>query len=124
VFDSLGKHKPRADMLKMAEQLIESRSQPFDPSGFKNHYAEALRDLVKRKVESGGSVPVEDDAAPGAKVIDFMEALKRSLSGSGASAPSKSPKPANARTKASPAKAKAPMKRPASKAAARKKKSG
>jgi DNA end-binding protein Ku len=81
VFSSLGKQKPRADMLTMAEQLIESRSQPFDPGGFKNHYAEALRDLVKRKVESGGSVAVEDEAAPGAKVIDFMEALKRSLGG-------------------------------------------
>ena len=73
------RQKPRADMLDMAKQLIESRSQAFDPSEFKNHYAEALRDLVKRKVASGGSSPVEDEAAPGAKVIDFMEALKRSL---------------------------------------------
>jgi DNA end-binding protein Ku len=121
VFATLGDQKPRADMLKMAEQLIESRSQSFDPSSFKNHYAEALRDLVKRKVESGGAVPVEDEAAPGAKVIDFMEALKRSLSGGGAAAPSK---PAAARTKAAPTKAKAPTKRPAAKASARKKKTG
>jgi DNA end-binding protein Ku len=96
--------------------LIESRSQSFDPSSFKNHYAEALRDLVRRKVESGGAVPVEDEAAPGAKVIDFMEALKRSLSGAGSGAPLKSSKPAEARTKAAPAKAKAPAKRPAPKA--------
>ena len=87
VFSSLGKAKPRADMLEMAKQLIESRSQSFDPSEFKNHYAEALRDLVKRKVASGGSTPVEDEAAPGAKVIDFMEALKRSLSGGEARKP-------------------------------------
>jgi DNA end-binding protein Ku len=124
VFASLGKHKPRADMLNMAEQLIESRSQSFDLSGFKNHYAEALRDLVKRKVESGGSVPVEDEDAPGAKVIDFMDALKRSLSGSDASAPSKLSKSANARAQSPPAKVKAPTKRPNSKAAARKKKPG
>lgn len=80
VFASLSRQKPRADMLDMAAQLIESRSQPFDPASFKNHYAEALRDLVKRKMASGGAVPVESEAAPGAKVIDFMEALKRSLS--------------------------------------------
>jgi len=123
VFESLGKRKPRADMLSMAEQLIESRTQPFDPASFKNHYADALRDLVKRKVESGGAVPVEDEAAPGAKVIDFMEALKRSLSGAGSDAPSKSSKPAGTRTKSAPAKAKGPPKRPAAKAApARKKK--
>jgi DNA end-binding protein Ku len=94
VFSSLSRQKPRADMLDMATQLIESRSQPFDPSGFKNHYAEALRDLVKRKVASGGSVPVESEAAPGAKVIDFMEALKRSLSPGG-----DAPKPAAERPK-------------------------
>ena len=122
VFSSLGKQKPRADMLNMAEQLIESRSQSFDPSSFKNHYAEALRDLVKRKVESGGSVPVEDEAAPGAKVIDFMDALKRSLSGGGSNAPSKTPKPAEARTKAAAGKTKAPKRRTAKAPAARRKK--
>ena len=77
VFAGLGKAKPRADMLDMAKQLIESRSHEFDPSGFKDHYADALRDLVKRKVESGGKIPVEDESEPKGKVIDFMEALKR-----------------------------------------------
>lgn len=81
VFSGLGREKSRADMLKMAEELIRTRSGDFDPTEFRNHYAEALRDLVKQKVESGGAVPVEDDSAPGAKVIDFMEALKRSLKG-------------------------------------------
>lgn len=79
VFSGLAKTKPRADMLEMAKQLIESRSQDFDPSAYKNHYAEALRELVRRKVETGGKISVEEEAAPGAKVIDFMEALKRSL---------------------------------------------
>lgn len=81
VFSGFGREKSRADMLKMAEELIRTRSGDFDPTEFRNHYAEALRDLVKQKVESGGAVPVEDDSAPGAKVIDFMEALKRSLKG-------------------------------------------
>jgi DNA end-binding protein Ku len=83
VFSSLSRQRPRADLLDMATRLIESRSQPFDPASFKNHCAEALRDLVKRKMASGGPVPVESEAAPGAKVIDFMEALKRSLSSGG-----------------------------------------
>jgi len=69
IFSAMGKQKPRADMLAMAKQLVESRSQPFDPSSFKNHYAEALRDLVKRKAASGGSVPVESESAPGAKAV-------------------------------------------------------
>jgi len=119
VFSELGKAKPRADMLEMAKQLIESRSHDFDPSGFKDHYADALRDLVKRKVESGGKIPVEDESEPKGKVIDFMEALKRSLGGSGeAAAPAVTPakaaktpaeKPAKAPSKAKPA-AKKPAK--------------
>ena len=88
IFRDLGKTKSRADMLKMAEELIKSRAAPFDPGQYKNHYAEALRDLVKQKLASGGSIPVEDDKEPGGgKVIDFMEALKRSLKGGDAPAP-------------------------------------
>ena len=89
VFSDLGKTTSRADMLKMAEELIKSRAGSFDPGQFKNHYAEALRDLVKQKLASGGSIPVEDEKEPGGgKVIDFMEALKRSLKG-GDKAPDK-----------------------------------
>jgi len=113
VFAGLGKVKPRADMLDMAKQLIESRSHDFDPAGFKDHYTDALRDLVKRKVESGGKIPVEDEGEPKGKVIDFMEALKRSLGsgGEGAAAPAE-PAP-KAPAKASKAPAKKPAKAPA-----------
>jgi DNA end-binding protein Ku len=113
VFSSLGKAKPRADMLDMAKQLIDSRSHDFDPSGFKNHYAEALRDLVKRKVESGGKIAVDEEPEPKGKVIDFMEALKRSL---GNDAP---PEKKTARPVAK--KAKPPAKKPAKKPAPKRK---
>ena len=119
IFSTLGAGKPRPDMLEMAKQLIESRSQPFDPAQFHNHYAEALRDLVKRKVASGGSVAVEEEADSSAKVIDFMEALKRSLSGGEAKAaePEAAPKkPATRKAKAA-APAKAPARKTAKTAA-------
>ena len=103
-------------MLQMAEELIRSRSGDFNPAEFKNHYAEALRDLVKRKLESGGAVPVESETAPGAKVIDFMEALKRSLKGedtkvdkSANAAPAAKAAPAGKKTTRAPAR-KAPAK--------------
>ena len=117
VFAGLGKQKPRADMLEMAKQLIESRSHAFDPSEFKNHYVDALRDLVKRKIASGGTVPVESEEAPGAKVIDFMEALKRSLGG-GDTSPAKPSEAAPAKRKA-PAKKRARAAKPAKPAAKR-----
>ena len=124
VFAGLGKVKPRADMLDMAKQLIESRSHDFDPAGFKDHYTDALRDLVKRKVESGGKIPVEDESEPKGKVIDFMEALKRSLGGGEAAAPTEAPPKAPAKGSKAPAKkpAKPPAKaKPAAKKAPAKK---
>lgn len=80
VFDDIGTSKLRPELIEMAKQLIEERSQKFDPSEFKNHYAEALRALVKEKVEGGLSTEVAGgkDEPSGGQVIDFMEALRRS----------------------------------------------
>ncbi len=89
IFSSVGHEKPRADLVQMAEDLIERRSEPFDAAKFRNHYAEALRDLVKAKLGRGETVPVEEQAEPGAKVLDFMEALKRSVAASGGAEPPK-----------------------------------
>ena len=120
VFSSLGKAKPRKDMLDMAEQLIESRSAAFDPGQYKDHYADALRDLVKAKIAAGGTVPVDNDDEKSAKVIDFMEALKQSVKGgTKANAPAEKkkasptakPTPKSAAKKPSASRAKAPARR-------------
>jgi len=81
VFASIGDAPPRADMVAMAEELIERKSESFDPSKFKNHYAEALRDLVRQKMSTGETVTVENAEADTPKVVDFMEALRKSLGG-------------------------------------------
>ena len=47
IFSDISRGKPRADMISMAQNLIEQRTEPFEPQKFKNHYAEALRDLVQ-----------------------------------------------------------------------------
>lgn len=113
IFSSIGREKPREDMVQMAEDLIERRSEPFDAAKFRNHYAEALRDLVKAKLGRGETVPVEEQAEPGAKVLDFMEALKRSVAASGggeAPPPKKGRAPAR---KTAPAKSSKASKAPA-----------
>lgn len=81
VFADIAKGKLRGDLIDMAKDLIARKAEPFDPGRFENHYAEALRDLVRRKVETGSSVAVDEDEGekPGT-VVDFMEALRRSLS--------------------------------------------
>jgi DNA end-binding protein Ku len=93
IFSAIGRDKPREDMVQMAEDLIERRSGPFDAAQYRNHYAEALRDLVKAKLGRGETVPIEEHAERGAKVLDFMEALKRSVATSGGDdAPPEPPK--------------------------------
>jgi len=92
IFSAIGREKPRKDMVQMAEDLIERRSEPFDPARFRNHYAEALRDLVKAKLGRRETVAVEEQVEPGAKVLDFMEALKRSVAASGGAAAPEPPK--------------------------------
>lgn len=80
IFSGIGTGKLRPELIEMAKQLINERTGKFDPSEFKNHYAEALRALVKEKAAGGLSTEVKGggDEPSGSTVIDFMEALRRS----------------------------------------------
>ncbi len=95
IFEDIGKGKLRPELVSMAKQLVAERTKPFDPDAFQNHYAEALRDLVKAKLKGGEAVEIagDEDIAPSGKVIDFMEALRRSTS------KTSDTKPAKTRTK-------------------------
>jgi DNA end-binding protein Ku len=83
IFENIGGSRLRQDLIHMAKDLIRQRASPFDPVAYKNHYAEALRDLVKSKLKGGKSVEVGEDELEQerGKVIDFTEALKRSVKG-------------------------------------------
>jgi len=100
VFSKIGKSKLRGDLVDMARELIAKRSTHFEPAKFKNHYAHALRELVQAKLKNG-KVTVDEEKHEKAPVIDFMEALRNSVSKGGK-------KPAAAKPKAA---AKAPTKR-------------
>jgi len=62
---------------KMAIQLIENLAMEFNIEEFKDEYREKLLAMLKAKGE-GQTVEAPKAAAPG-KVIDLMEALKRSV---------------------------------------------
>ncbi|MBA2124721.1 Ku protein [Hyphomicrobium methylovorum] len=106
IFSGIGTEKLRPELINMAKQLIDERTTKFDPSQFKNHYAEALRKLVKEKVEGGESTEVEggDDRPAGGKVVDFMEALRRSTEKSSGGKSSRKTKTAASQQKREPAK--------------------
>ncbi|HTG39392.1 Ku protein [Sphingomonas sp.] len=75
---------PDADLLDLAETLIEKKAGKFDPSVFHDRYVDALKGLIERKTKAKGGKIVEDtdDDSParrGSNVVDLMAALKKSL---------------------------------------------
>ena len=67
-----------AAQLNLAKQLIDAYTEPFEVSKFKDHYEEALRELVEAKMNNlPAPEPEVEKKAP--KVIDLMEALRRSV---------------------------------------------
>jgi len=81
IFD---RHLPKADpkMLQIAEKIIDQQRAKFDPTGFKDRYEDALRELIARK-RKGQPVTAEAPEESNEKVVDLMEALRRSLKGGG-----------------------------------------
>ena len=75
--------KPDAGMLEFAEKIIAQREAEFDPSKFKDRYEDALRELIARK-KKGEKLVAAEPEEPEGKVVDLMDALRRSLKGEGA----------------------------------------
>jgi DNA end-binding protein Ku len=64
--------------LALANELIRAHSAPFHLEDFKDDYEAALRELIEAK-RTEKPLPVAD-GKPRAKVINLMDALKRSVS--------------------------------------------
>jgi DNA end-binding protein Ku len=63
--------------LQMAVSLIENLSNTFDPERYEDDYQQALKKVIKAKVE-GAPLP-EAPTEKGGKVVDPMEALRASI---------------------------------------------
>ncbi|HEV2303427.1 MAG TPA: Ku protein [Stellaceae bacterium] len=66
------------DMVALAETIIERKAGEFDPQSFRDRYQDALNELVASKVK-GEAMGTAPPAAEPPKVINLMDALKRSL---------------------------------------------
>ncbi len=82
--------RPDPEMIAIAAKIISQKEADFDPSEFKDHYEEALRELIERK-QKGHKVTRADEPAE-SNVINLMDALKASLKGDAAK-PKKADKP-------------------------------
>jgi DNA end-binding protein Ku len=101
---------------EMSAALVESFSSDFKPDEFADEYQEQLRTLIDAKIEQGESLDTEatfgeEGEEEGGKVLDLMEALRRSVEKN-----REGKRPAGAKEKA----AEEPKAKPASKTTARK----
>lgn len=77
-FDDIPAKKVDADLVELAEELIDKRSGEFQPEKFKDTYTTALRELIDAKLEKRAPKEIEE-TPPASNVINLMDALRRSV---------------------------------------------
>ncbi len=83
-FDEIPRTKPDKEMVDLAAELIGRKSSAFDATKFEDHYATALKALIKDKLKGNRIVAhAEEERPKGGNVVDLMEALRRSVGGGG-----------------------------------------
>lgn len=82
LFNEIADDPADEELLEVATQLIERKSDSFDASAFTDRYDQALRDLIERKRKSKKTPRAkagDEGGASGENVVDLMAALKESL---------------------------------------------
>jgi DNA end-binding protein Ku len=69
---------PTNMLLKLAEQILKSKTKNFDPSQFVDRYEEAVVELLKKK-QAGQPVSRERVAPRPQNVVNLMDALRCSI---------------------------------------------
>ena len=83
-FAAIAEEKADEDLLAVAEQLIRRKAAPFNAAAFKDHYTNALKQLIDQRIQGKAPKVEADEGRPtGGNVIDLMAALKQSLEGTG-----------------------------------------
>jgi DNA end-binding protein Ku len=99
--------KPDAQMLAIAEKIVDQQAGEFDPAEFVDRYEDALRELIEEKKK--GHVPRARPAAnDDTNVVDLMAALRNSLKTPGG----ENRKPPAAERRSEPAKGPAAKRKP------------
>jgi DNA end-binding protein Ku len=81
-FEEVPEVKVDKEALELAIELIERKSGAFEPEKLKDEYTEAVWELINAKIEHRAPTVVTGEA-PSAKVINIMDALKKSVKAQG-----------------------------------------
>jgi DNA end-binding protein Ku len=76
-FDEIPDVKLSKDMMDLAKHIVKTKSGHFKPEKFEDHYETALRELIAKK-SKGIKIEAPRERIP-AKVINLMDALRRSV---------------------------------------------
>jgi DNA end-binding protein Ku len=79
-FDEIPDVKVPAEMLKLAEHILETKAGDFDPNSFVDRYEEAVVEMLKNK-QDGMPTQKHRQAADAPNVVNLMDALRRSIGG-------------------------------------------
>lgn len=93
------------EQLSLAKELIRRKTADFKPEKFHDHYKEALQELINSKLEGRKPRDVVEEP-PAGKVINLMDALRKSLK-------EQTDKPARKKPAATPKNTKAPARKKA-----------
>ena len=108
VFEEIPEITLPAEMLGLAEHIIDKMTGEFEPDKFEDRYENAMIELIRSK-QAGLPAPKEKAASRPANVVNLMDALRRSIDGGKGAAKGASSKKSAA--------AEAPVKRRAKKVA-------
>jgi DNA end-binding protein Ku len=76
-FDDIEDEKLPKDMLDLAKHIVDSKKAEWNPERFEDQYEDALKELLKKK-QSGQKIEAPRDRQP-SKVVNLMDALRRSV---------------------------------------------
>ncbi len=75
-----GKARTSQKELQMAQQLIDSLAEDFEPESYRDEYRERVVEMIERKAE-GEEIVVEAPSEEPKEVPDLMAALEQSIAG-------------------------------------------
>jgi DNA end-binding protein Ku len=78
-FDDIPAGHVTKDMIELAKHIVQTKSGHFDPEKFEDHYETALKELLQKK-QAGVEIKPERPREP-SKVINLLDALRRSVEG-------------------------------------------
>lgn len=100
LFDEIPQVKVDKEALDLTKELVTRKAGKFEPEQFKDEYAAAVWELINAKLEDRAPEIVTEEPG-GAKVINIMDALKKSVKqGKSTRAKPRAKKAATSRTSA------------------------